>query len=334
MPSPLLYLAPMQGLTDVTFRNTFTAFFTGIDLAVAPFIATVSCPKIGPSLLSDVLPTKNSALPVIPQILGNSAEDFIRMTECLTDLGYNRVNWNLGCPYPRVVKKSRGSGLLPHPDRIDAFLDQVMSDIKVKLSIKTRVGRFDASEIHKLIPIFNRYPISEIIIHPRTGVQMYTGLPDLAAFEHCLNHLSHPVIYNGDIHCLADFQRLEKRFPSVRGWMAGRGVVADPFLPEIIKSGRENIPDRSERFRAFHDALFGTYCDILDGPAHPVHRMKAFWHHFARSFPNSGKWIKQITKTRHVDSYREVTGRFFTQTPPGGKPTPRSLGRSPLIRTH
>lgn len=312
-PGPLLHLAPMQGLTDAAFRNTFAAFFTGIDLAVAPFIATVASPKIGTSLLKDILPEKNRAMPVVPQILGNTAEDFIQMANRLADLGYRVVNWNLGCPYPRVAKKTRGSGLLPHPDKIDAFLDRVMAAAPVQVSVKTRVGRFDASEIRALIPVFNRYPLAEIIVHPRTGAQMYAGAPDLAAFEHCQAHLKHPVIYNGDIACLADFRRLANRFPAVRGWMIGRGVLADPFLPEIIKTGNDAVPDRDERFRAFHDALLQAYCEFLEGPAHPVHRMKAFWLYFSRAYPNDAKWIKPILKTRHVTAYRKAADRFFAQ---------------------
>ena len=87
----------------------------------------------------------------------------------------------------------------------------------------------------RLIPVFNRYPLKRIIVHPRTGVQMYAGTVDLDAFESCLANITHPVVYNGDIHNLDRFRALEARFDKVSGWMVGRGILADPFLAETIK---------------------------------------------------------------------------------------------------
>ena len=105
--------------------------------------------------------------------------DFINLAVRLFDLGYMSVNWNLGCPFPMVAKKKRGSGLLPYPENIDAFLEKTVSSIPNRLSIKTRLGRRHINEIFKLMPIFNQYPLEEIIIHPRTGKQMYDGKTDL-----------------------------------------------------------------------------------------------------------------------------------------------------------
>ncbi|MEX1327452.1 MAG: tRNA-dihydrouridine synthase family protein, partial [Desulfobacterales bacterium] len=233
-----LYLAPLRGFTDYIYRNTFTGHFDGFDGALAPFIPTVTADRFKPSHFKDILPENNPTLPIVPQIIGNQSADFINLAVRLFDLGYTSVNWNLGCPFPMVAKKHRGSGLLPYPERIDAFLEKTVSSIPNRLSIKTRLGRRTINDIFKLMPIFNRYPLKEIIIHPRTGIQMYVGKTDLDTFERCLAQSVHRIIYNGDITDLKTFQDVFGRFEDIDGWMIGRGAVTNPFLPAIIKAGR------------------------------------------------------------------------------------------------
>jgi tRNA-dihydrouridine synthase len=309
------YLAPLRGVTDAHFRTLFARHFGGVDLAVAPFISTVSGPRIKPSLLKDMAPERNRDLPVIPQLLSKDPDGFVNMARRLADQGYDTVNLNLGCPYPMVAKKGRGSGMLPFPDRVAAFLDRVVPAIPCTLSIKTRLGRHDPEEIFRLMPVFNRYPLAELIIHPRTGVQMYEGRPDLESFSACLGESVHPVVYNGDIRSPAGFTCLKARFPAVRRWMIGRGAVVNPFLVETIRAGGKIPPPDLNRFRAFHEALFHAYAEILYGPAHLVDRMKGFWYYFSQSFPESHRLINRIRRTGSPEQYQEAVSAFFRSDP-------------------
>jgi tRNA-dihydrouridine synthase len=280
--------------------------------ALAPFIASVRGTRVKAKLLRDLLPEQNPKMPLVPQILGKDAQEFVVMAKALFDLGYPEVNWNLGCPYPMVAKKGRGSGMLPHPDRIDGFLDTVLAGIPGRLSIKTRLGRFSAVEIDALIPIFNRYPLSEVIIHPRTGVQMYTGGVDLGRFGECFALCRLPVVYNGDIDSAGTFKDLSTRFPTVAGWMLGRGLVANPFLAEEIIGAVLTLGERIERFHRFHDLLVERYGAVLFGPSHLVQRMKGLWQYFHRPFANGRKVLKKIHKTRYPEQLMSITERFFT----------------------
>ena len=309
--TPILYLAPLRGFTNAVFRNVFSQFFDGVDLAVSPFISTTDSRRVRDCHVRDVLPENNRSMPVIPQIIGNDPEAFIRMARHLADLGYTGVNWNLGCPFPMVARKQRGSGMLPYPDRIDAFLDRVLPQVPCGISIKARLGRYSNEEIFRLIPVFNRYPLTEVIIHPRTGVQMYDGRPDIDAFGRCLGQLRHPVVYNGDIRRLADVAALSERFPAVHGWMIGRGVLINPFLPALIKANRDGFPEKIDRFRKFHDALFAAYRDVFSGPGHLVERMKGFWGYFSLAFEDARKLLKQIRKIRLPEAYMDRVSRFF-----------------------
>jgi tRNA-dihydrouridine synthase B len=313
--TPTICLAPLKGITDAIFRTTYAEFFEGIDWAITPFLTTVQGTRVKPHHLRQVLPENNRVMPVIPQIISKRAANFVLLAKALSDLGYSSVNWNLGCPYPMVARKGRGSGMLPNPDRVVAFLDRVLTAVKLRLSIKMRLGRFHVHEIETLLPRLNGYPIESIVIHPRTGVQMYSGRPDLASFEKCLALTRHPVIYNGDIVCPADYEGLQARFPQIKTWMIGRGVIIDPFLPSGIKWPGKDYSNPIQHFRAFHDRLFERYQAALSGPSHLLDRMKGLWRYFSEGFESGREIRKQIHKSTRIDPYLDVVQRYFDGQP-------------------
>lgn len=308
-------LAPLKGVTDAIFRNIFDEFYGGVDWAVAPFVSTVSATRIKPKYLKDLLPQNNSGMPVVPQIMSKSAVDFMVMAVALFDMGYAHINWNLGCPYPMVAKKCRGSGMLPYPDRIESFLDRVVPAIPNQLSIKMRLGRRRKEEIVALLPILDRYPLKLLIIHPRTGEQMYEGEPDLEAFSQCLQQTRHTVVYNGDIAARSDFMRLSRCFPEVTAWMIGRGAIQDPYLPLLIKQRTLDDTQRIRRFERFHEALLSAYATRLCGPSHLLDRMKCLWAYFQNAFVDGRRVGKRIRKARSMDQYRSITETFFALSP-------------------
>lgn len=310
MTAPLS-LAPIRGITDATFRDTFASFFPDFDLAVAPFLTTYQGNRVKPARLQELLPENNQRLPVIPQILGKNPDHFIVLARLLIDMGYTTINWNLGCPYPMVANKMRGSGLLPYPDKIDAFLEKIHC-LPAQFSIKTRLGRKNKAEIFDLLPVFNQYPLAHVIIHPRTGVQMYDGTVDLETFSLCLDQCRHPVIYNGDIIDSASFHTLAHRFPKVKGWMIGRGALANPFLCAQIKG--KQLPEAPiKTLAAFHDEIFSRYQKLLHGPSHLLGRMKGLWFYLAGSFDTGQKILKKIQKTKSINRYQELTEHIFSE---------------------
>jgi len=309
--APRLILAPLKGFTDAVFRNTFAEHFGGFDSAMAPFVATVAADRLTDKHVRDLLPHQNTRMPIEPQILGNAAEDFVFLARRLFDMGYPDVNWNLGCPFRPVTKKRRGSGLLPFPEQVDEFLSKTLPAIPGRLSIKMRLGRNTPDEILRLLPLLDRYPLKEITIHPRTARQMYAGLPDLDMFQACLGQIRHRVVYNGDITGLEQFRTLAARFPRVDSWMIGRGALSNPFLPAIIKNGRDGVVGKLEKFKAFYDELFARYQERLCGPGHLMNHMKGFWTYFACAFKGGPDFAKRIHRTFKLPQYLETVQCFF-----------------------
>jgi tRNA-dihydrouridine synthase B len=310
----MIYLAPIQGITDRLYRNLFPVYFKGVDVAIAPFISSSKKMKPENNLLREFHPDKNTGIPTIPQIMSSAPNDFIKLANALYDIGCGTVNWNLGCPFRMVVKKGRGAGMLCYPGRVEYFLEKTMPAIKPNLSIKLRIGLTYPDEVLELIPIFNQYPLEELIIHPRTGVQMYTGDVHLAMFEQCLNLSKHRLVYNGDIDSVEKLEMLSRRFGSVDRWMIGRGLIGKPFLAEKIKFNTQKPDDEKIKImRMFHDNLFEEYSKILSGPSHITNKMKEIWTYMGNFFENGDKIRKIINKTHHGDNYIAVVNKIFTE---------------------
>lgn len=310
----IIYLAPLQGITDRIYRNLFPVYFKGVDLAVAPFISTVKKIKPESKLLHELYPEINTGIPAIPQIMSSSPDDFVKLANTLYEIGYKTVNWNIGCPFPMVVRKGRGAGMLCYPDRVESFLEKIMPALKPQLSIKLRLGLTYPDEVLQLIPVFNRFELEELIIHPRTGEQMYAGEVDLDMFGQCLSLLKHKVVYNGDIYSLEKYEVLSQRFASVDRWMIGRGLIANPFLAEEIKFQTEKpYAEKIKIMRAFHDQLFVQYLKILSGPAHITNKMKEIWTYMGNFFENGEKVRKKINKTHHRDNYVDIVNKIFDE---------------------
>jgi tRNA-dihydrouridine synthase B len=310
----LLYLAPILGHTDYVFRNAITRYFKGIDVCYTPFLTSVKGSHVRNSHLTDILPKHNKSVKIVPQILGKDPEEFLVMSNQIFDeMGYKRVNWNLGCPYPMVVNKKRGAGLLPYPEIIRDFLTKVIPFMNGRLSIKIRLGKNDPSEIFPVLNVLNDFPIEEIIIHPRTASQMYSGTPDLDSFEKCLSVCKHPVVYNGDIIDLKSFQSISSRFPSVSRFMIGRGLAMNPALAELIVNQQVKYPvDFSSRLYRFHEDILRNCREQSSGNLALLGRMKQLWWYLSYSLKDRENSLKRIQRTKTLGEYRKLIEEIFS----------------------
>lgn len=296
--------SPLQGFTDYRFRNAFQKYFGGIDTFYSPYIRMNGRMIIKPAFEKDNLPKNNDTVNVIPQIMTNDPDEFIFVSNFIQQLGYKELNWNLGCPYPMVTNKCLGSGLINDPDRIDRILDKIHTDSDIIVSMKMRMGYESSDEILRAFPILEKYPIKNVAIHARIGKQLYKGGVDLDAFQKCIDSTSLPLYFNGDITTVSRFQEMRTRFPSIQHWMIGRGLIADPFLPSMIKNNSYAYPEnRIEVFSKFHDRLFTAYSEKLSGEKAVIMKMLSYWKYFSQAFSSPTKIVKQIKKAKTVEVY-------------------------------
>lgn len=308
-----LILAPLHGVTEYPFRNAWSEFFTGLDEAVSPFLPTVTGLRVKSYHLKDVLPEHHqSPMELVPQLLGNQAEGIIRMAHALAGLGYRTINLNMGCPSHTVARKTRGCGLMPHPRMVEEMLEAVFRDLPVALTIKLRCGMHRTEELWPMLEVLNRYPLKEIILHPRLGIQQYEGTPDLESFEAALAVSAHPVVYNGDINNMQVFAQLAARFPQVDRWMLGRGVLMNPLLPAMLKS--EFTPPinlAAETLFRFHRKLLQNIAGEKASERRITSKAKEYWNYFSYWFHDRDLVWDNIRRAESVSMLNQKIEEAF-----------------------
>lgn len=176
------------------------------------------------------------------------------------------------------------------------------------------MGYDNPTEILDAFEILDQYPLKNIAIHARIGKQLYKGPVDLDAFEKCLTGTKHKLYYNGDITSVAAFKKIQDRFPSIDHFMIGRGLIADPFLPSMIKNNTSEYPEnRWATFSAFHDTIYQQYDEYLSGPTPIQMKMLGFWEYFSQTTSNPQKTYKAIKKATNPVKYKQAVAEIFNK---------------------
>ncbi len=301
--------APMEGRTDRVWRQAHQHIFGGADRYYAPFISPPENRIPVKKKMDELLPQANPGVPVIPQLLGKDGSCAAWMIGVLRQMGYTEVNLNFGCPSGTVTAKGKGAGMLRDLDALDRFLDTVFEEAGGPISVKTRSGVDKPEEFQAILAVYNRYPLAELIIHPRVMRQLYRGQADRDAFAAALPACSFPVCYNGDITTPQDLTALEAAWPSLSGLMAGRGLIADPALSRRARGG---APASKEELRAYLDALYTGYTAAFGSAPAAISRMKAFWHECIGLIEGTEKIEKHLKKLREPWEYEVTVNQIFT----------------------
>ena len=307
-----IYMAPMEGVTNYVFRKVYIKYFTGVDKFFTPFITPHMKKGFSKSELMELNSEYNKGQYLIPQILTNSAEDFLKLVDEIKEMGYNEFNLNLGCPSGTVTSKGRGSGFLKDPDALDKFFyDIFRKKDNIKLSVKTRIGFSDYQEWDDLLKVYEKYEFSEIIIHPRLRSDFYKNNIYLPSFTQACNDLKQNIIYNGDINTLADFNNLKMQIcnDKVTGVMIGRGLVKNPLIGESIKQNKEIIS--IEKTVEFLDDIVEEYLTLDFGERNTLFKLKEIWGMILGNDEVYSKVLKKIRKTNTVKDYKIAVNELF-----------------------
>ncbi|MEE4178338.1 MAG: tRNA-dihydrouridine synthase family protein [Bacteroides sp.] len=308
MNNPKLLFAPFKGLTTKVFRNAFERHFGGFNAMYAPFVSGLGNDRIHPAKLYDFLPRSANLVDTVPQILSNDARQIILLGKAIHTQGFDHLNWNLGCPFSRIASKKRGCGILPYPEQLDQILHKVFKELPLKLSIKTRLGYFQPSEILSVLEVLNHYPIHLLIIHARVGTQIYSGEVDLDSFGKCLDISKIKLSYNGDIVHIPRFRELQQRFPNISTWMIGRGALINPFLPNEIKGIHFEYSEKRKRLSGFHQELIAEGLSTKENEARLLGSLKAVWYYMSGYFENPLEVFSAIKRTTTLDQYQQILG--------------------------
>ena len=226
-----IYIAPMVGVTDYTFRGILEEF--NPDLVFTEMVSVNAMEMMNDKTLNKLLRLREGEA---VQIFGNDIEKMAASAKYLEEKGVKQIDINAGCPMAKIVKNGYGSGLLADPEHIRNILLKVREVLKpeTKLSIKIRVGFRGTKEYVKIAKIAEECGCSHITVHGRTREQMYTGKADWNTIKEVKEAVSIPVIGNGDIFTAEDaVERI--KISGVDGVMLARGICGNPWLIRDIR---------------------------------------------------------------------------------------------------
>lgn len=314
------YLAPMEGITTYIYRNAYHHYFGGIDKYFTPFIASK---KMNRRELNEILPEHNKHITVVPQILTNRSEEFLQITQKIAEYGYSTVNLNLGCPSGTVTARKRGAGFLGVLDELERFFDEIFNKSPLKISIKTRIGVASVEEWETILDLYKKYPIEELIIHPRLQKEFYKFTPHKEAFAAAVAALPDiSLCYNGDITSLQSYNALLDAIPQTNHVMIGRGILRNPALiaqlkehecDELCSRNAQSDPHTKETLKAFHDEIFEGYAAQMSGETPTLFKMKDLWTYLIESFEASDQYLKKIRKASNYSEYKIAVNHLFRE---------------------
>ena len=231
------------------------------------------------------------------------------MTKAVTELGFQEIDINMGCPYPMQTKSGRGSGILPHPEKVREIFDAIKQLSQTtasapKFSIKMRLGLTSPEECLQLLPLLNEAPLAHITLHPRVGIQQYKGALDFETFDKFYRDCKQPLIFNGNITDLEQMKFIETRYPKIAGIMIGRGLLANP----VLAAQYAGLPCSSvtETLLRIHADIAADYARRLQGNAQILDKIRPFWTY--ADLPK--KTRKKIEKSKTLEEYLEAVNEL------------------------
>lgn len=299
------YMAPLESVTTWIYRQAHAKIYGRLDKYFIPFLEPHEKRDFKTRELQEILPEHNENIYAVPQILTNRSEGFIKLAKALKDWGYEEINLNLGCPSKTVVTKGKGSGFLAKPEELERFLTEIFDALsgEVKISVKTRIGKEDPEEFPALLELFNKYPMEELIIHPRVQKDGYGNVPRLELYELAEKQSLNPLCYNGDLYTREQIRNFAERFPGTERLMFGRGFLRDPGL--IYNEGKDS-KDIFEKFWAFHDLVYEGYQERNMGDRNVLFKMKELWSYQVYQFSEPERLFKTFKKVQDCNEYEQM----------------------------
>ena len=258
LPKPFLILAPMEGVTDIMFRQVIShagrpdLFFTEFTN-----VSSYASEKGRQNALErlQIAPTDS---PIIAQIWGKNPDHFAECASALASLGFSGIDLNFGCPDKHVNKAGGGAAMIRTPNLAVECYRNARKNTKLPVSVKTRLGWSDSQEFRTWLPtLLSEHPAA-LTVHLRTKKEMskvpahYELIPDIITLRDQINPNT-KLIINGDIRDRAHALTLHQQYPAVDGFMIGRGVFANPYCFTNHTPTREELMELLKMHLALYD---------------------------------------------------------------------------------
>ena len=339
LPKPFLVLAPMEGVTDVIFRQVI-AHAGRPDLFFTEFTNVSSyASEKGRANALERLQVAPTDPPIIAQIWGKDPTHFATCASALASLGFAGVDLNFGCPDKHVNKTGGGAAMIKTPDLAIECFNNAKKSTNLPVSIKTRLGWSDPIEYQTWLKTLLEQSPATLTVHLRTKKEMskvpahFELIPEIIKLRDQISPNT-ILVMNGDIKNKAHALKLHQKYPGVDGFMIGRGVFQNPYcftdhtptreeLMELLKmhlrlyekyvnylsrSIRDNGSERRSAPRNDGRAQGGDEKDNLHIP--PYEPLKHFFKIYINNFPGAADFRAKLMETHSVEEAYKVIESF------------------------
>jgi tRNA-dihydrouridine synthase len=251
-------------------------------------------------------------------MIGNDVPSLVRTARELQEYPIAAVDLNLGCPAPVVYRKCAGGGLLREPQRVDSILGALRDAVKIKFTVKTRLG-FDSPKVFdELLPIFAKHSLDLLTVHGRTVFEMYRTEVHYDYIARAVAAMNCPVLANGNVYSAAKAIEVLNT-TGARGLMIGRGAIRNPWLFHQIRQSQRGetifVPrglDVLEYVRSLYDAV----CSPEVREAAQVEKMKKYMNYLGVGVDRNGQFLHQIRRVTTKEDFFRVCEEYLNHDQP------------------
>lgn len=306
-------LAPMAGVTDPVFRSICRAH--GASLCVTEMVSADGLSRRNRKTMQ-MIEVSDDDRPLGVQLFGSDPDVLAEAARIVEDTGADLIDLNLGCPVRKVIKRGAGAALLGDLPGLQRILRQVVSAVKIPVTIKMRSGiRTDQPVVMEVGKIAQNEGVSAIALHPRSLNQEFSGKADWSLIAQLVERCSIPVLGSGDIITHSDAVRMASQ-TGCQAIMVARGVLGNPHLIRQINAafdGEPAPPDLSppERLNAllkYYDLNIRQY-----GARYGVPRMRTPINWYVRGIPGAAAFRRTISTLQDPDLVRRTIRQFRDQ---------------------
>ncbi len=306
-----LILAPMAGITDLSFRRIAKSF--DVDLVTSEMVSSEGLVRNRASTKM-LLQSHAEEKPLAIQLFGSDPKVVAEAARIVADEGADIIDLNMGCPVPKVVRQGAGAALLRNPETVAMLVDAVRQAVSIPVTVKTRSGwsqsKINVSEVAR---VAEDAGADAITIHPRTAKQGFSGSADWPLIARVKQSVNIPVIGNGDVTRPEDVGKMRK-LTQCDGVMIGRGAMGNPWIFEQARQLTKGQPlycptpqerlDVVRRHLAFYEeSLHGR--QSLSGV-----RTRLMW--YSKRLRGSARLRASLSDCKHLEDMIKICEDFFS----------------------
>jgi tRNA-dihydrouridine synthase len=284
----------MQDVTDLRFMSAI-ANYGSPDYFFTEYFRVHASSVLDKSILSSI--TENSTdRPIFAQLIGESIPDLVRTALELSRYPVAGIDFNMGCPAPRIYRKNVGGGLLRDPEKVNRILGELREAVDGLLTVKMRIGFEDTANFDRLLDLLNLHEIDLLSLHGRTVKERSHSSVHYEFITHAVQRVNCPVLANGNVTSAISAATVLNT-TGAAGVMIGRAAIRNPWIFQQIRqylSGQPVAIVTLAEVRKYIDLLRRT----MTAPTIPervrVNQMKMYLNYIAQGVDAAGSFLKNM----------------------------------------